>query len=80
MRGLRGLRGVRGRQLQGRKGSEGEGPTHQGLGLLDVFVSEEKLSIQVTQVNGIKINNVDLAEPGHNEVFEELASDAAGAY
>lgn len=44
-----------------------------------MFMTEEKLSVQVTEVNGIEVNDVYLAEPGQQEVFQQLASDAAGA-
>jgi hypothetical protein len=33
-------------------------------------MSEEELSIQVTQVNSVEINDVDFAKAGEDEVFE----------
>jgi hypothetical protein len=35
---------------------------NDGLGFLDMFMSEQKLAIQVAQVNGVKIDNMNLAE------------------
>lgn len=42
-----------------------------------MFVAEEELAIEIAKVNRIKINDVDLAEAGQDEVFEQLAADAA---
>lgn len=53
---------------------------HQCLGLLDVFVTEKELSVQVAQVNGVEVDDVNFAESKENEVLEELAADAAGAH
>ena len=53
--------------------------TYQGLRLLDMFMSEEELAIEVAQVDCIQVDNVDFAEPGQDEVFEEFAADAACA-
>jgi hypothetical protein len=44
--------------------------THQGFGLLDMFMAEEELSIQVTEVDSIQIDYVDFAEAGKDEVFK----------
>jgi hypothetical protein len=44
-----------------------------------VFVSEEELTVEITQVDSIKIDNVNLSETGHDQVFEQFASNAAGA-
>lgn len=42
-------------------------------------MSEKELSIQVTEINSIEIDNVDFAEAGKDEVFQKLAADAASA-
>lgn len=42
-------------------------------------MSEKELAVQVTQVDGVKVDNMDFAEARQDEVFEELASNAAGA-
>lgn len=52
----------------------------QSLGLLDVFVTEEELAIEVTEVDSIEIDDMDFAEAGQDEVLEEFAANAAGAY
>lgn len=58
------------RLLGGEVGGEGRGrrgwratETHQCFGLLDVFETEEKLAIQIAQVDGIEIDDVNFAEP-----------------
>jgi hypothetical protein len=43
--------------------------TYQCLGLLDVLMSEEELAIQVGEIDGIEVYNVDLAETGENNVL-----------
>ena len=52
---------------------------YQCLGLLNVLLAEEKLPVEIAEVDCIEVDNVDLAKAGENEVLEELASDAAGA-
>lgn len=54
--------------------------THQSLWFLDVLVSEEELTVQVAQIDRVKVDDVDFAEAGEKEVLEELAAYAAGAY
>ena len=44
-----------------------------------MFVSEEELAIEVAEVDGVEIDDVDLAEAGQGEVLEEFAADAACA-
>jgi hypothetical protein len=51
--------------------------THQGLGLLDVLSAEQKLPVEVAQIDGIQIDNVDLPEAREDEVLEQFAADAA---
>ena len=53
--------------------------SYQSLGLLDVFLSEEELTIQIAQINRVKIHDVDLAETGEDQVLEKLAANATGA-
>lgn len=43
-------------------------------------MSEEKLTIKVAQIDGIKIDNVDLSETRKDEIFKKLASDPASSY
>jgi hypothetical protein len=49
------------------------------LGLFDVFLSEKELSVEIAQVYGIEINDVNLAEARFDEIFEKLAANAACA-
>jgi hypothetical protein len=51
----------------------------QGLGLLDVLAAEQKLPVQVAQVNRVEVDNVDFAKPGQDQILEQLAADAAGS-
>jgi hypothetical protein len=53
--------------------------TYNGLWLLDMFVSEEELAVEVAEVDGVEIDDVDFAEAGQGEVLEEFAADAASA-
>ena len=52
---------------------------HQRFRLLDVLLSEEKLPIQVAEIDGVQIDDVDVAESGQDEVLEQLAADPSGA-
>jgi hypothetical protein len=44
-----------------------------------MLLAEEELAVQVAEVDGVEVDNVDLSEAGKNEVLEEFASNAAGA-
>lgn len=44
-----------------------------------MLMSEEKLSIKVTEIDCVKIDDVNFAEAGQDEVFEQFAADATGA-
>ena len=54
--------------------------THQSFRLLDMLLSEEELAVQIAQIDGVEIDDVDLAETSQNEVLEKLASDTASAH
>lgn len=45
------------------EGSEAR-ETNQSFGLFDVFVTEEELAVQVAEINGIKVHDVDFAIAG----------------
>lgn len=45
-----------------------------------MFLSKEKLPVEVAEVYGVEIYNVDFAEAGEDEVLEQFTADAAGAY
>ena len=40
--------------------------THQSFGLLDVLMAKQELSIEITEVNCVQIDDVNLAETGEN--------------
>lgn len=39
-------------------------------------MAKEKLAIEITQVNGVQVNDMNFAEASQNEILEELASNA----
>lgn len=43
-----------------------------------MLVSEEELSVQVAEVDGVEVDYVYFAEAGANEILEQLATYAAG--
>jgi len=44
-----------------------------------MFVSEEKLAVEVAEVDCVEVDDVDFAEAGEGEVLEKFAADPAGA-
>ena len=44
-----------------------------------MLVTEEELSIQITEVNGIQIDDVDLAEAGEDKVLQKFTANSSGA-
>lgn len=52
---------------------------HQSLRLLDMLLAKEELTVEVAEVNGVQINDVDLAEAGEDKIFQKLAADASSA-
>jgi hypothetical protein len=55
-------------------------PTYQCFRLLDMFVSEEKLTVQVGEIDGIQVDDMNFSETAENEIFEKFASDASSAH
>jgi hypothetical protein len=53
--------------------------SHLALGHADVSRSEEKLTIEIADVDGVEVDHFHVSKAGEGEVFEEFASDAAGA-
>jgi hypothetical protein len=53
--------------------------THQSLRFLDVLVSEEKLSVQVAQVNCVKVHDVNFTEASQDEVLQKFATNSSCA-
>jgi hypothetical protein len=44
-----------------------------------MLLSEEELTIQVAQVDRIKVDNVYLSEAGHDKILEQFTPDSACA-
>ena len=51
---------------------------NNGLRLLDVLLPKEELAVEITQVDGIQVDDMNFAETGQDQVLEELATDSAG--
>jgi hypothetical protein len=45
-----------------------------------MLIPEKELPIEVAEVDGVEVDDVDLAKAGEDEVLEKLASDSSGAY
>lgn len=45
-----------------------------------MLLSEQELAIEVGQVNGVQVDDVNVTKAGEGEVFEQLASNSASAY
>lgn len=43
--------------------------SYQSLGFLDVFLSEEELAVEITQIDRIEVDNVDLSEARKDKVL-----------
>lgn len=44
--------------------------TYQGLRFFDMLMSEKELPIEITQVNRIKIDDMDFAEASKDQIFQ----------
>lgn len=53
--------------------------THQSLALLDMLAAEQKLAVEITQVNRIQIDDMNLAEARKHQIFKQFAADTARA-
>ena len=49
-----------------------------GFAVADIAGTEEELSVEVGDVDGVHINDVYVAKAGEGKVFEELAAETAG--
>lgn len=45
-----------------------------------MFISEEKLPVQIAKVDCVKVNDVNLLEARKEEVLQKFATDAASAH
>lgn len=52
--------------------------SNQSFGLLNVFMTEEELAIEITQINCVQINNVYFPESCKHQVFQQLTSNSSG--
>lgn len=52
---------------------------HLRLGAVHVPLAEQKLPVQVGQINGVHVDDVHVAEAHHGQVLEQLATEPAGA-
>mmetsp|Transcript_39546 Transcript_39546/g.86309 ORF Transcript_39546/g.86309 Transcript_39546/m.86309 type:complete len:246 (-) Transcript_39546:25-762(-) len=49
-----------------------------GLGLAHVRLSKQELAIQVGHIDGVKVNNVNVAEPTVGQTLEDFTPESAG--
>lgn len=45
-----------------------------------MLVSKQELPVEVAEVDGIEVDNMDFTKPSENEVLEELATNATSSY
>lgn len=45
-----------------------------------MLLSEEELPVQVAQIDGVEVDNVDFAVACEQEVLEEFAADTPSSY
>jgi hypothetical protein len=50
--------------------------THQCLGLLDMLMSKEELSVQVAEIDCIEIHDMNLSEASKNQILEQFAANS----
>ena len=43
---------------------------HQSLRLLNMLLTEEELTVEVAKVDGVEINNMNLAEAGEDKILQ----------
>lgn len=44
--------------------------TYQSLGFLDVSMSEEKLAVEVGEIDGVQVDDMNVAEACRDEIFQ----------
>ena len=50
--------------------------THHCFALLDIFLPEEELPVQIANVDGVHVDDMDVLEPGQGKVREDLATQS----
>lgn len=43
-------------------------------------MSKEELAVEVGEIDGVKIYNVNVAEASGDQIFQQLTANTAGAY
>lgn len=56
---------------------DGSMTAHQSLGFLDMFMTEEELTIEIAKIDRIQIDNMYLAEACKDEVLEKLTTNSS---
>ena len=51
---------------------------HLRLRLANVLLTEQKLSVEVGEINGVHVNNGDVSESHQSQIFQELAAKTSG--
>ena len=44
-----------------------------------MLIAEQELAVEIAEVDGVEVYNVNRAKAGENEVLEEFAADAASS-
>ena len=55
-------------------------PAYQSLRLLDMSVSEEELAVEVGKINGVEVNDVNVAKTCGDQILQQLTSNSASTY
>ena len=52
---------------------------HQSLRLFYMLLTKKKLTIEVAEVDGVQINDMDFAEAGEDKILQEFTANSASA-
>ena len=53
---------------------------HHALRHANVRAPKQKLTIQIANVDGIEVDDLDVTESAQREIFEKFATDSAGSH
>lgn len=45
-----------------------------------MLIAEQELAVEVAQVDGVEVDDVDFTETSENEVLEQLTANTASSY
>lgn len=45
-----------------------------------MLLLEQELTVEVTQIDGVQVNDLDVAKAGEDEIFEQLTTNTTCAY